>query len=110
LGGFQDGGAEEAVGFVPGLALGFVEGVVEEWGVPFPAVDGFAIEAEAAGDGGIGEALEEEVDGLVLEGGEGFAIGWRLGGFVLGEVFGVGWGEFWFGGLDKDEAWKCGTL
>jgi len=109
LGGFQDGGAEEAVGFVPGLALGFIESVIEEWGVPFPAVDGFAIEAEAAGDCGIGEALEEE-NGLVLERGKSFAIGGRGGGLVLGEVFWVGWGAGGFGGLDKDEAWKSGTL
>jgi len=104
VGALEDGGAEEAVGFVPGLALGFIEGVVEEGGKPFQAVDGFAIKPQAAGDGGIGEALEEEVDGLLLLWGKRFAFGWRGGGLVLGEVFGIGRRGDGFGGLDKDKA------
>ena len=110
VGALEDGGAEEAVGFVPGLALGFIEGVVEEGGEPFPAVNGFAIEPEAAGDGGIGEALEEEVDGLLLLRGKRFAFGGWRGGLVLGEVFGIGRSGDGFGGLDKEKAWKSGTL
>jgi len=106
----EDGGAEEAVGFVPGLALGFVEGVIEEGRKPFPAVDGFAIEPEAAGDRGIGEALEEKVDGLLLLWGKRFAFGGWRGGLVLGKVFGIGRGGDGFGGLDKEKAWKSGTL
>src|SRR4051794_39472166 len=53
-GGLEDGGAEEAVGVVPGLALGLVERVVEAGVVPLPAVEGSAAHAEALGDGGVG--------------------------------------------------------
>jgi hypothetical protein len=92
-GGLEDGGAEEAVGVVPGLALGFVERVVEAGVVPLPAVEGSAVEAEALGDGGVGEALEEEVDGLALLVGEGRVVGGGgLGGLVVGEVVGRGEG------------------